>query len=199
METYEPIIGENIIEAAKCMVALANRTGDTVAAKFNDIELKTNPSEDLETAAAVITAYYSSESSRRAEAYRNSPEGKRAAADAEKRKQQSQCQMDEAMSELSSLNFSDLNAVIGWLEKVRDPSDHVGVVTPSKQIVETFRGHGYEPSVNCGKDFNGEDEENFARWLIGQALDNLNSVGAILQVFDKFAEDWRKKFETTRA
>ncbi len=98
MKTYEPMAGENINKTARRMVALANKTSDIVTAKFNDIELKANPSENPEVGASVITAYYKSESSRRGKVYRNSPEGKRAAADTKKRKQHAQRQMNEAMS-----------------------------------------------------------------------------------------------------
>ncbi|MBI2454037.1 MAG: hypothetical protein HYV54_00450, partial [Parcubacteria group bacterium] len=176
MQIYAPSIGEDISVTAQRMVDLANENGGTVMAEFNGIKLKTNRSKDSKVAIAAIMADYSSKRLHRVKVYRNSPEGKRAAADAKKRKKRVRYQMDEAMGELDSLDFSDLNAVISWLEKVRDPSDHVDVIVSGKQIVEIFRGHGYEPNVNCGKDFNGEDRENFARWLIGQALDNLGSI-----------------------
>lgn len=195
MQTYTPTVGQTINRAAAEMIMLANKTNDTVMAKFNDIEIKANPCENEAVGVATIKAYYISESDCRAEAYRNSPEGKRAAAEAEDRKQKLQMKMDEAMSKLESLDFSDLVAVIDWLEEVRDPSDHIGVNTPSKEIVKFFGKHGFKPGVNCGKDFDGDSEENFAHWLIGQALDDLKSVGAIHQVFHKFADDWRQKFD----
>jgi len=191
MRTYEPMTGETIAVTAEKMVSFAGGTGDAVVANFNDVELTVNPDDDPQA----IVDYYNDELGRRAEAYRNSPEGKRAAAEAEERKQQLQRQMDEAMNELDSLDFSDLNAVIAWLGKACDPSDHIGGVVPHEQIVDTFRENGYVPNANCGTDFNGEDEENFARWLIGQALEGLKTeIHAIRQIFHKFADDWRKKF-----
>lgn len=191
MQTYEPMVGNTINHSAEEMVRLADKTNEMVTASFNDIQLTANPGDNAEN----IVKFYSEESTRRAETYRNSPEGKQAVVEAEERKQVAQSKLDKAMTELSVLNFSDLTAVINWLEKVRDPSDYVGVVTPHEQIVATFRKHGFEPGANCGENFNGEDKENFAGWLIGQALDGLaGSVHAIHQVFHKFADDWRGKF-----
>jgi len=199
MLKYVPLVGENITETARKMILLANQKHNPVVAEFNDIELTAKPSVDT---ADNIVKFYQKESSRRAEEYRKSPEGQRAAQEAKERQQQLQAQMDEAMVELPGLDFSDYNTVITWFEKIRDASDHIGVNVPHKQIVATFRQHGYKPGVNTDKDFNGEDKENFARYLIGQALKQLQGVSlgggpkfhAIHHIFHNFATDWRKKF-----
>ncbi|MCR4278101.1 MAG: hypothetical protein NUV80_01915 [Candidatus Berkelbacteria bacterium] len=46
----------------------------------------------------------------------------------------------------------------------------------------------------CHKEFRKKRSDVFARWLIGQALENLQSVGAIHQVARRFVEEWRKLF-----
>ena len=196
MQTYTPSVGETVDETVLWIVAMANEMGETVVAKFNDIELTAKPGDD----ANAIAEFYSSEMARRSEEYRKSPEGQRAEREAEEHRQKAQAQMDEAMAELPTLDFADFGAMIAWLEEVRDPSDYIGVTTPYAQIVSTFRENGYEPDVNYGQDFDDEDEENFARWLIGQALSNLElDIHAIHQVFHKFADDWRNKFRTVTA
>lgn len=190
MNTYKPTCGTSIESAAKEMVKIANETLEKVTADFNGIKIVVNPGYVPQG----VVDFYHKECNRRAEEYSNSPEGKRAAAEAEELKQKAQQQMDEAMLELDSLDFSNFNVVINWLDKVRGPSDYVGTIEQRDKIAKVLRSNGYEPGVNCEEAFDGENEENFARWLIGQALECLISYRGIHQIFQKFAEDWRKKF-----
>lgn len=191
MKTYEPMAGENVSETtAKRIIAMANESKETVTANFNDIILTANEGDTAEA----IVQFYHEESERRAEAYRNSPEGKKAAREAEERKQKMQQKHDALMQQLSSLDFNDDVAVLDWLCEFQDPSDHIGVSTQKDVVLATFAAHGYHPSVNCGKEFNGEDRNNFKHWLVRQALDGLQKMGAIHQVVHKFTDDWKKKF-----
>ena len=194
MKKSEPMCGEMVSETAKRMVALAKQTKDTVKAKFNDIEL-TATSDSVPSA---IVSYYNKESTRRAEAYRNSPEGKKAARESEERRRQMQQKHDALMQQLPNLNFADDVAVLDWLCEFQDHSDHIGVVKQQNVVLATFAAHGYYPNANTGTNFNKNDRDNFARWLIGQTLDGLQGeVGAIHQVIHKFANDWKKKFLAT--
>ncbi len=68
-----------ISEAAKRLVLEAVKTSGKVQGVFNDITL----TADTNSTADGIVAYFSEEHERRSEAYRNSPEGKKAAAEAE--------------------------------------------------------------------------------------------------------------------
>ncbi|OGZ11660.1 MAG: hypothetical protein A3D67_00515 [Candidatus Lloydbacteria bacterium RIFCSPHIGHO2_02_FULL_51_22] len=68
------------------------------------------------------------------------------------------------------------------------------VVKQKDVVIATFAAKGYHPNVNCGQDFHGDDRDNFARYIIGQALGNLACVGAIHQVVQRFTNDWKKKF-----
>ena len=191
MRTYEPRAGENVSETAERMVALANETNEVVTAKFNDIEITASPGGDPQA----IVSYFHEEYERRVEAYHNSPEGKRAAREREERRVAAQQKHDALIQQLPNLNFADDVAVLDWLCEFQDPSDYTGVVNQQDVVLATFAAHGYYPNVNCGKDFNENDRDNFARWLIGQALDGLRSeVGAIHQVIHKFTDDWKKKF-----
>lgn len=192
MKTYEPMAGEDIGHAAKQMVALAKKTKDAVEAKFNDIKLTAN----ADTNANDIVAHYGEESKRRGEAYRNSPEGKKAAREAEERRVALQQKHDALMQQLPTLNFADDVAVLDWLCELQDPSDHTGVVKQNDAVIAAFAAHGYQPSVNTGKGFNENDRDNFARYLIGQALSNLREVGAIHHIIHQFTADWKKKFLT---
>lgn len=190
LESYEPMPGEFIGVSAINMVGRAKLTGKPCKAHFNEIPVEAIPGVDP----AYIVATYRIESHRRAVAYAGSPEGKKVVRDAKRRKDELRHQADAAMEMLGKLDFSSFPAVIDWLKEIREPSDHVGIAIPSNTIVCTFARHGYHPSVNCGDEFDSEDPGNVARWLIGQALKDLEEYGAIHQVFHKFASEWQKKF-----
>jgi hypothetical protein len=194
MIIFDPTVGDRIFSILEQMIACANENGDSVGANINGVDLVVQPGDVLEAAAS---SYYQ-EKFRRDAASRESREGKRATADAERHLRVAERQMKKAMGELDTLDFTSFPAVINWLERVCDPSDHIGVHTKVVKIVLTFRDHGFEASVNCGSDFNAEDEENYARWLIGSALECLLHVGAMHRSFHQFAEEWRSKFGHVR-
>lgn len=190
LESYEPMPGEFIGVSAINMVGRAKLTGKPCKAHFNEIPVEAVSGVDP----AYIVATYKAESHRQAIAYNESPEGKKAVRDAKRRKDELQHQADAAMEMLGELDFSSLSAIIGWFKEIRDPSDHVGVNIPSENIVREFERHGYHAGVNCGDEFDSENPDNIARWLIGQALEGLKEYGSIHQVFHKFASEWQKKF-----
>lgn len=188
--TYEPMAGENISETVERMIALAKETDGSVKVKFNDVELMATRSSIAED----IVADFHAKLQEAAEKYHKSPEGQRAARESEDRKQEAQRKADALMEQLPNLDFNDQKAVLDWICEFQGPSDHIGVVKDGEKVVKIFAEHGYQPNVNTGEAFNGEDRDNFARYIIGQALSGLQSdVGAIHQIVHKFTNDWKKK------
>ncbi len=195
MIVYEPPIGIHISSAAIEMVQLANKHQTKVTAVFNGIELSTDPDFDVLRAAQEIVEDYKLKNKLRIEEYDNSPEGKAKIIELEIQKQQNQKTVNAAVAELETLDFSDIAAVVDWFDKVTDPMDFRGVKVPSAKIVRIFKINGYLPCVNTGNNYNDEDKENFARYIIGQALLGLKSpIGRIHPVFKSFAKKWREKF-----
>lgn len=185
-----PRLFGSIYCVAEHMVELAHEHAETIKYTFKGIDLYAAP---CDTAYTIVRIYlrelHRSYVRECATIKWQRLEGKWARENRAK-----QCCLDTAMPELSSLDFACLADVINWLGKIQGPSEIIGVRVPNKEIVATFRNHGFEPNVNYGRNFNEEDEDNHARWLIGQALVNLEDRGAIHKVFDRFADEWRKKF-----
>jgi hypothetical protein len=129
-------------------------------------------------------------------AYVNSPEGKAAAAAREAKIAEMQEAHDLAIQDLRSLDWSSDVAVLDWVCRIQGATDHIGVVVRTQEIVDTFRRHGFEPSVNCGDAFKPDDRDNVHRYIVGQALDNLGSMGAIRGIIHKFAGDWKSRFSS---
>jgi hypothetical protein len=196
MKTYEPMCGEKVSETAEKMVALANKSKQTVTAKFNDITLTAKPGDKP----GMITTFYSNESSRRSEEYKKSPAGKKAAREAAERVVQMQQKYDALLQQLPDLDFTSYEAVLNWLCEFQDPSDHIGVTKQTQVVLKAFTSHGYKAGVNTGDAFDKNDCDNVARYIIGQALSCLQSdVGAVHQVIHSFTEDWKKKFLSSAA
>ncbi len=188
MHTVEFGCGMHLAEVASLLVTAAAEHGEARGV-FNEVALTATPDTDPDT----IVAFYHQESNRRAEAWRNSPEGRAAQAEREAELLAAQETHDAKVRELASLDFGNEVAVLDWLCAIQDATDHVGVAVAKAKVIDTFRAHGFEANVNCGKHFRPDDRENVFRWLVGQALDGLQSV-AIHGIIHKFAADWKSKF-----
>jgi hypothetical protein len=102
--------------------------------------------------------------------------------------------MDDGVLALETLDFTNLSDVIGWIEKIRGSTAHVGVKVPVQQIVVAFNAKGYFGARAVSSTDLENNEELYARHLVGNVLNYLTRDGSVHQVVDSFAEQWRKKF-----
>ncbi|MDQ5952270.1 MAG: hypothetical protein QG626_397 [Patescibacteria group bacterium] len=189
MQVYDSPAGETLVEAAEKMIQIAIVTDSVVTCEYNQIELIARSDSRVDD----IERCYREERNRQNEAYRNSPKAQQKVAEARAELEGLQRVMDEGMTELEMLDFTDLLAVVNWFEKVRSAAERDGVNCPAKEIVAKFSAHGYEPVVDI-KAYNAEDEGSVARHLINNALDFLDSSGHIHQVISHKIDDWKLKF-----
>lgn len=118
-----------------------------------------------------------------------SPEGQKHLAEEKARIEQLQAEVDSAMEKLDQLDFGDLAAVIAWLELIHYDVGYASEVhVPSDKILSVLRSHGFEAGVNCNEQFDGQDEDNFARYVIGQAMSQGGPINR------KHASEWRERF-----
>jgi hypothetical protein len=183
------LAGTHISDAAKQLAAAAQEHGEATGS-FNGIALWAGAG----TTAEEIVADFAKRQTAAAEAYRNSPEGKKAEADREDRRARAQAEHDRLMRRLASLDMSDDVAVLDWLCAMQAPSDHVGVIVRRSTIVSKFEAAGYAAGANCGKDYKPGDRANTFRYLVGQALDGLKNGPAIHPIIHKFAGEWKSQF-----
>jgi hypothetical protein len=173
------------------LAIITGLTGQNCQAQFNDVLIIARPGDTAED----LYQFWTHESDRRHEEWRNSEEGQLFLREQEEDRLRNQKIMDDAMLVLPTIDFTDFGAVIDWLSSIRDASDHVGVDRPYELILQIFHDYGFEPNVYCNDAFVKGDKEIEARWLIGQALSCLqSSVHAIHQVFDHFATKWHAQF-----
>ena len=168
--------GQNIADFAQQLINSAKESNQEVTGTFNGIDLVVSPDSDL--LAYDLVQYFHQESKKRAEEYRKSPEGIQAAKEAEERRQNMQEKADQLITGLDSLDFSDYEAVLEWICDFQKVSGKIVSFYKSK-IISVFKDYGFNIDVNTGSEFNKEDAENFAKYIVGQALDGINKVGAI--------------------
>lgn len=189
MKTYKPECGDSIVKTAQVMVEMA-LPGEPVMAVFNGIEVTASFGDSADK----IVQDFWTKSERRHEEYINSPEYKEQQQQDEERKVALQLKLDALLQKLPSLNFADVTSVLDWLCELQEPTDHIGTVAPVNAILARFALKGYYPNVNTGANFKKDDGDNYARYIIGQALENLTRVGSIHGFIHHFTAGWKLQF-----
>jgi hypothetical protein len=185
------LAGEHIERAAKRLISAAASAEDgRAAASFNGVDLIADRNSTIER----IIEHYTGESERKAKEYRESPEGLKAAKEADERRLRCQEVFDSSMQALKTLNFNDERAVLDWLCNIQNAADHVGITGSRASILEAFASKNLIPNMNCGDAFNGKDRHNFFRYLVGQALDGFAQFGAPHPILHTFVAEWKQKF-----
>ena len=189
-QKIEWTIGQHINDFAHKLVNLANKDWKQVIGTFNGIDLVVNPDSTVND----ILQYFKQESKKIAEEYRKSPEGIKAAQESEQKRQNMQKKVDQLIEELDNFNFSNYESILDWICNFQKVSDYTWVSFDKSQVISKFKNQGFDIGVNTENDFNGEDAENFAKYLVGQALDGIKHVGAPHPIINKFVKDWKQKF-----
>lgn len=186
--------GTSISNAIEMALDLAGRRGETVEFDFNDISMAVQPGEDP----ADVAIRWTNMANARAEAYRVSPEGVKQAQEAQDRRRRMQDQHDALMRSLPDLNFGNDEAVLDWLTAFAEATDQRGVLAKHMTALEVFKSKGFIANENTGPHHRENDRQNVFRYLVGQAMDGMES-GNICPVIHSFVADWKKKFAGLRA
>jgi hypothetical protein len=189
---YEAICGDCVGNAAEKIIWLASLIGQKCRCIFNGVELVAIPGI---TTKESLLEFFDQECRRLGEEYEKSPAGIKAAAKAEANRVAMQEQMDKAMAELQILDSANLEKVISWVELAVEPLDHIDVIKDDLKVIGDLSVHGFNADVNCGADFNENDEKNVAYYIVGQLLAFLAyGHGVNVSVVLRFCDEWREKF-----
>lgn len=186
---YTPAWGEHLAHAIRWMYLVANANNAEVQMEFNEETVTIRPGDNPEE---VICAYQEKISNHGKE-QRNSPEH---TAYQEAIKKQKYAQHKKLLTLCKEKpDFDSLESCIDWFDAL---SKLDLLLLSHLPVAGLFQKHGYRSNVFIGKDFNPEDKEVFARWLIGQALHCIETVGTIYPMFSEHAAFWKEKFNTKR-
>lgn len=181
MREIESEPGMHISQAAKLMVA----SGEDCFTSFNGICVAAPKGSTVEW----ICSEYDRLSEIRRQEYLASDEGKAFERQQALRREALQNKANACMEKLPKLLFSDAAGLLEWLCDIHDARDHIGVKVDNDLILRTFAAHGYFPNMNTGADFNENDRENFAGWIIGQAIQH-----PCPPLVKDFTEKWKARF-----
>lgn len=173
MKTYEPTAGTSINAACREAVNLATQGNTEITFTFNGIALEAAPSATPEGLVARWHLLFDAER----EAYRNSPEGKKAAAERDAEILRKQTELNATVEALPKILRTDnhLNALIKWIGELVEPSDDVDVAWNPARIVVRLESAGYIENKHVGRSpewFN--TRERMGWYIIGQAINCMN-------------------------
>lgn len=101
----------------------------------------------------------------------------------------------ESRRMVEEFSKSDLSNCIIVLDFICALESNGNVKINSDRVIDILESAGYESGVNTGEDFDSNNKENFARYIIGQALSGLKSRGCYSQVVHRFTDDLKSKFK----
>lgn len=197
----EAMLGEHIDNFVKKMVAeWKKRTDDgyneamkglIVEGDFNGVTLRATGKETAKD----LSNYYDDASAKESAAYRKTDEYKEIQRKQKEEKSELQKQHDELMAELPKLDFKNHNKVLDFAVKYHEATDHIGVKKDHSIIIGALEKGGYVSGANTGEDYKENDEENSARYLIGQFMSCIKSMGACPGVLSSMYEQYKTKFK----
>lgn len=187
---YSPVAGDHLDHAVREALALAAKNDMPVRFSFNGAEATVTK----DTRPAEVLASLERQWDARHEAYKASPEGRAAAAAQAAQAARSQGRHDALMGNLP-VAIRDEALLVQWLADYAGPADDTRVVGHDYESVAVMlESAGYIRADGLG--LPREEYDNpavLARWLIGQALDQLRSgMAPHPGMMERFAEDYRR-------
>lgn len=182
--------GTLIDVAAAHSVEIAQALTRTVVFEFNGIECRVLS----DSKPAEIVDHYHATLDARHKEWVSSAEGKAY----EARRQEefaSQLEKVRALEAQLPAIVDDRDALVAWVGAFGEVNDHVDIKIDRNGILGLLNGAGYQANDCVGDKFDGENKDNFARWLIGQAMDGLlRRGGRVRPIAAKFAKEYAEKF-----
>lgn len=194
--TYTPSCGEHINTACREATRIARKNGLPVTFEFNGVKLTATP----DRAAADIVADYNRETERRAEEYRNSEEGRLAAARREKQIYELGAKADWLLGEVDKvLAMKRLNKVMDWLKEFVPVADDISVTFDKKALAAKFEEAGFMENEGVGQKPEWfSTRERMGRYIVGQVISMLKAGMPPHPMTVRFVDKYKALSETGR-
>lgn len=190
MKQYEARIGMDIYTECKALQELADKYG-TAYMNFNDICIN---AAEYQTTADSLVRFFHEESDRRMKEYEQSPKGIAKRQVQETRNNYRDTYRNALMFGLENapqVIFKDQLLALNWLCEIEDGRDLNG-----KLIVKIFNQNGYFENVNTEENFDENSIDNYARYIIGQALNFLSESNTIHQMVLHFRDKLKERIKS---
>jgi hypothetical protein len=182
---YKPMVGEHVKAAIAHMCKIARLTHETVRGEFNEIPIVAHPNSSR---AALLLQFWN-DVARRREEYEKSPEYARRQQEEKEQRETARIKVAGLMKLLPNLDFNNVEELLDWLSALEEARDGGIVGVDQDRIIKIFTAHGYKVDANCENEFDEEDSDNHARYIIGQAIKS-----GYPPLTGHFTREWKKKF-----
>ena len=190
VRNVEADCGEHISHYVKRLITLQKEVLLDIEGEFNGVTFHVTESSTQEE----LLAYFDVELKRKRKEYEESDAYKMRQKEKEIELKGLNEEAAILIDQLRTLDFSDYKKVLLWTKDFQPYSDRRGVLIPKDEILWLFAANGYKINANTKENFNKKDPENYARYIIGQALDGIEKIGAIHPMVVTFTERWEKEF-----
>lgn len=185
-----PFPGDEVSEFCHQMARAAVILGRPINTTFNDIPLHAVPGVTGQR----VYAEWNQEMNRRQAEYQASP-AYAAQQEANRRDiAEKQAQVDVIVARLMNGKVRTLEDVLIWSRDLTDPADRIGVKIPFGKICELFGAMGFRAGMYYGDEFDENDPDIFALWIIGQVFDAFTRGHGPHPMITKFIDDWFERF-----
>ena len=192
MSIYKPSAGTSIDYAVREAIALSVGKEEPVEFIFNDVKLCVNEESDP----AEIESIFHASMKMNSQAF-NTPIRRQKEAE---RRRKMQADLDEFLPTLDSLDMTNKAEVLHWLCRFEELSGWTFVSYNRSHVLLKFVEAGYKPGEFCRKENETQEEwQEHAgaygefRWIVGQALEGISSMGCPHQMIHTFTERFMGK------
>lgn len=186
MREYEPTPGETIQVASAMLCELA-----PARMQFNGITIEAEVGDDP---GKVVQKYYRS-MELADEAYRNSPAGKAAIKREEEASVQCRKNKEALLAQLRNGIGTDLQERLAWMTKLESTTNGLNR-QESAAVLADYEAAGFRIGEGVGTKPESFTYTTLCRWIIGQCMDGIKSIGAphgVVHHFASLAENLRRK------
>ena len=188
--------GETIKSAIFSAIEVAQEKVQPVQFNFNGIVVQVTGDSEYD----IVKQEYRTALAESQKEYENSPRYKKLKQKQDEELKADQLRIDSLLASLSEvLKGNDFASVVVWCGLFAEINDNNNLKFDKKVLVEQLKVAGWLSGVCTGKDFNEDDPENYARYIVGQCISNLESGMPIHPIAKSFADKWVEKFPKLEA
>lgn len=162
----------------------------TVYGKFNDVDLFVT----LNSTVSTIIESFNDGFAENQKKYRESEEYKCKQKERDAEVIRLNAEMQRLLKTLTTLDFSNIEAVVKWFMSFIPLADDVDVNTSISDVLSIMKKNDFLPNANTGHNFIENDKDNHAHWLIGYTLASLENNGTVNPRIILNYETWVEKF-----
>jgi hypothetical protein len=184
----EAASGSHILAVCRAAAQMVAELQVEVAFDFNGITLVAIKGGSAEQLAAQFTA----DSNRRARDWQASAEGQQQAAKQQQERTQLQFKVDELLAVFDTV-VGVQSTLVDWLGQFSELNDYMGLVFDKSALVAKLEAAGYAENAEVGKGSPKEfltDKAKMARYIVGQAINNLRSGMPVHPICSRFAAEY---------